>query len=753
MGEAIFRFLFKYPPVAFERGRVAFTSGWPGWVLGILIVAAAALAGWYLLRQHSRLARREKILVWAAQSLTLAILLVMLWRPSLILSSLIPQRNVLAVLVDDSSSMAMAEDGVARVERVREVFGDSSSLPAELREKFQVRTYSFSDTARRLSNAADLTASGTGSRIEGALSEVYGELRHLPLAGMVVVSDGAQNMAAGSRDLMDEIEARKIPIYTLGVGRTELRRDLQVDEVALARSALPGSLLTANVTVRQRGYIGGEARLEAREGQRIVASKQLQFGPEPVQTVPISFTPTSKGIKEYTFTISSPGGEEVLENNRQSRLVEVQDRAARVLYIEGEPRWEYKFLRRALEQEESLRVASLLRTSQNKFYRQGIENEQELADGLPDPQDLFQYEGLIIGSIASSFFNAEQQKSIYEFVSRRGGGVLFLGGREALAAGGYQNSSLADLIPVELQTAGASESFRYTPVKFQLTSRGWDRLQLSSDVDTNKQDWDALPPLGTYQTTGQPKPGAVVLGEGIAEDGGRIPLLVSQRFGRGRSLLFATDGSWHWQMQMESTNRSHEIFWRQLLHALISETPAPVSVSADKALYADEKRVRLTAQVYDEDFQPVNAASAVATVHSPDGSTVEVPLQHSVDQDGIFWGEVNASPVGVYRVDLKAENAGKSIGSSSAYFQRADGILEHFSPEQNVQLLTRMAERTGGRYYPLEDASALPEQLTYSPAGVSVPEIRDLWDMPVWLLLILLLKGGEWVMRKRWKTV
>jgi hypothetical protein len=753
MGEAIFRFLFKYPPVAFERGRLAFTSGWPAWTLGILIAAAALLAGWYLWRQQSRLGRYERVFVWAAQSLTLAILLVMLWRPSLILSSLVPQRNVLAVLLDDSSSMAMAEDGVPRIERVREVFGDSSPLPAELREKFQVRTYAFSDISRRLSNAANLTAAGSGSRIEGALSEVYSELRHLPLAGMVVVSDGAQNLAAGSRDVMEEIEARKIPVYTVGVGRTELRRDLQVDEVAVARSALPGSLLTANVTVRQRGYIGGEARLEVREGSRIVASKQLQFGPEPLQTVAISFTPTSKGIKEYSFTVSSPGGEEVPENNRQSRLVEVQDRSARVLYIEGEPRWEYKFLRRALELEESLHVASLLRTSQNKFYRQGIESEQELADGLPDPEDLFKFEGLIIGSIAASFFNAEQQKSIYDFVSRRGGGVLFLGGREALAAGGYHNSTLADLIPVDLETARASSSFHYAPAKFQLTSRGWDRLQLSSDIDANRKDWDALPPLGTYQTTGKPKPGAVVLGEGIAEDGERIPLLVSQRFGRGRALLFATDGSWHWQMQMESTNRSHEIFWRQLLHALISETPAPVSVSAEKALYADEKRVRLSAQVYDENFLPVNAASAVATVHSPDGSMVEVPMQHSVDQDGVFWGELTASPVGVYRVDLQAENAGKQIGAASAYFQRADGILEHFSPEQNVQLLTRLAERTGGRYYPLEQASALPEQLTYSPAGVAVPEIRDLWDMPIWLLLILGLKGGEWLLRKRWKTV
>ena len=115
------------------------------------------------------------------------------------------------------------------------------------------------------------------------MSEVYGELRHLPLAGMVVVSDGAQNVGADSRDTMNEIEARKIPIYTLGVGSPELDRDLQLDEVALARTALPGSLITADVTVRQRGYIGRTARLEAREGSRVLASKELHFGPEPVQ--------------------------------------------------------------------------------------------------------------------------------------------------------------------------------------------------------------------------------------------------------------------------------------------------------------------------------------------------------------------------------------------------------------------------------------------------------------------------------------
>src|SRR5262249_1100802 len=155
-------------------------------------------------------------------------------------------------------------------------------------------------------------------------------------------------------------------------------------------------------------------------------------------------------------------------------------------------------------------------------------------------------------------------------------------------AGGYQTTSLADLIPVALQTQGASASFHFAKAKFELTPSGREKLQLSNDDKTNRQDWEKLPMLGTYQLTGKPKPGAVVLAEGVAEDGGRFPLLVTQRFGRGRAQMFATDGSWHWRMELEAANHTHEIFWRQILHDLISETPAPVAISSEKALYADE---------------------------------------------------------------------------------------------------------------------------------------------------------------------
>ena len=753
MWEAIFKFLFKYPPVAYSRGRLTLASEWPGWALVVVVLLAAVVVGFYLWKLQPRLSPRQRLLVWSLQSLVLAVLLLLLWRPSLVVSIMVPQRNVLAVLVDDSASMAMADNGSRRVDQVRKVLDDSGPLLQQLRDKFQVRLYRFSSDVTRIASAADLKAAGPSSHLEESLAEIHSELRHLPLAGVVVASDGAQNGPGASPEALEELKARQIPIYTLGVGREEFARDLQIDDVAMPSTALPDSSVVATVTVRQRGYLGQSARLEVREGANVLKTREVRFGPAAVQTVPLNFIPKTKGLREYTVSIEPLSGEAIPENNSQSRLIEVQERTAKILYVEGEPRWEYKFLRRALEEDSNLRLVSLLRTSANKFYRQGIENEQELAEGLPGRKELFKYDGLIVGSINASFFSPQQQEDIYAFVSRRGGGALFLGGREALGDGGYQSSSLADLLPVQLENPGRSASFQRKPVKFQLTPRGLERLQLTADEESNREGWQKLPPLGTYQILGEPKPGAVVLAEAVAPEGRHYPVLAFQRFGRGRGMVFATDGSWRWRMEMDATNRSHETFWKQILHFLVNDTPAPVSISAGKTLYMDEQRVDLVAQVHDENSEPVNGAAVVATIFPPDGTTQELPLQPSTAEDGIFRGTWEAKPAGVYRVEVAARLGDREIGKSASYFQRADGLLEFFSPEQNVPLLTRLAEQTGGRYYPLEKTGALPEQLTYSPAGVTVPEVRDLWDMPAWFLLLFLLKGTEWVLRKRWRTI
>ena len=174
-----------------------------------------------------------------------------------------PQQNVLAILVDDSASMAMDDQDRPRADQVREVLAESGPLLAELREKFQVRLYRFSQRKRNGSiRRPELTASGPSSHLQDALAQAYSELRHLPLAGVVLVSDGAENGSAAPRELMEEWKARKIPVYSLGVGEEEFDRDIEIEQVATPRTALPGTVVSFAVTVRQKGYVGESARLE-----------------------------------------------------------------------------------------------------------------------------------------------------------------------------------------------------------------------------------------------------------------------------------------------------------------------------------------------------------------------------------------------------------------------------------------------------------------------------------------------------------
>ena len=167
------------------------------------------------------------------------------------------------------------------------------------------------------------------------------------------------------------------------------------------------------------------------------------------------------GPHELGFSIDAAEGETEFRNNDRSALVNVANEQYRVLYFEGEPRWEYKFLRRAIAGDEDLRVATLLRVSPNKFYRQGIDAPEQLEEGFPATRDeLFGYDALIIGSIEAAFLSTAQQELIRDFVSVRGGSLLMLAGPSGLGNGGWGQSAVADVLPARLPPTSVPTFFR-----------------------------------------------------------------------------------------------------------------------------------------------------------------------------------------------------------------------------------------------------------------------------------------------------
>ena len=754
----MFEFFFKYPPTVFAKGTFVLLGQWPLWALiGTLLLAAGGL-GWTIWRRRAAIAPsmrgRRTAVVWLLETLLLCLLLFLLWQPALSIATLRPQQNIVAVVIDDSKSMATPENGVSRKQQVVETL--RGGLIDSLQSKFQVRLYRLGDHLERIEKLEQLNASAPATHIGDNLKEVLADAATLPIGAVVLLSDGADNTGGIDLETVSEIKRQRIPIHTVGFGREQMAQDIEVTDVQLPARSLAKSRLQADISFHQRGFGGGKARLVARESGKVLATRDITLKADgSAQTETLLFNAGEAGVKNVEFSIDALPGEENKNNNRQTRVLNVDSAKPSILYLEGEPRWDYKFLRRAVEDDKNIEVVGIVRTTQNKTYTQVPPNSSigELKEGFPTKvEDLFKFQGLILGSVEANYFTPAQQEQIQQFVDRRGGGLLFLGGRSALADGSYDKPPFADLLPVHLPNH--KNTFHRDPATPELTSAGRDSLicRIDENPDSNVNRWKKLPYLMNYQEAGTPKPGALVLAD-MTVAGRRMPLLITQKYGRGRTAVFATGGDWRWQMLQPLEDMSHEIFWRQMLRWLVSDTPTRVVASTPRQVLLDNGRALLRAEVRDTTYLPTSDAQVEARIVGPDGAVQTVELHPDPLEQGTYTGDWDASREGSYVTEITARRGQQELGRDVVTLRRENGVAENFHLEQNRDLLEKLSAQTGGHYYRPNEVSRLGNDISYSDAGITVRETKDLWDMPIVFFAALLLCCAEWLLRRRWGVV
>jgi uncharacterized membrane protein len=397
----------------------------------------------------------------------------------------------------------------------------------------------------------------------------------------------------------------------------------------------------------------------------------------------------------------------------------------------------------------------MLRTSENKIYRQGIKDPTELSEGFPTrAEDLFGYSGIIIGSVDAAYFSPMQRELLREYVDRRGGGILFLGGRMALSEGGWGTSDVNELLPAFLPND--RNSFHRNPATVELTSSGTESsiTRLLDDPAKNAERWKKLTYLADYQDAGTPKPGASVLAQ-MNAGRRKLPLLITQPYGHGRTAILATGGTWRWQMAEALGDRSHDLFWQQLIRWLVAETPGPVMAAVSPHLLMDTGKIQLTADVHDAQFQPALNVHVSAHIFGPGNRSAFVDLSPSRQTPGRYEANWNADKAGGYLADISAadQNSRQEMGRDTVTFRREDGVAENFHTVQNRRLLQQLSKETGGRYWQPNEVKTLPQEITYSEAGISVRQTYPIWNMPIIFLLLLGMLSTEWLLRRRWGIV
>ncbi len=756
--------LFKFDRINFAEGSVGFQS--IAWIVLVAVLLAALVL---LYRTTDRFARpRDRAVSFGLRAAALALLCLPLLEPVLITPDVVPDENFVAVVVDASESMNVPDGrgGAARMEEVRRVLGD---VVPEIESHFKVRYYAFGEEAQRTDSVG--AASEHGTNLSRALDRVLSDFRGLPLAGVVMLTDGADNSRDVPLNHAEALRDRDAPLHIVGFGQETADGERELLEAVVVEGVDETTGSEIDVTVRSWRSEPEPVEVGLYLGNNLVRSeRRILKGDGKVDRFTLFYETAAQAAGEYSVRIEAASGEINTVNNEENVLIEPRQDTLRVLFIEGHPRRDFKFIKRALEDDPAVHFTSILRTGTGKYYRQGIRRADELSGGFPSSEEeLFGFDAVLFGDVEASHFSLDQLAMIERFVRLRGGGFAMLGGGSAFAEGAYWDNPIADLLPVTIDPsrrtalprrfADPQKPLEEQGFRFQPTAAGLGSpvLRLAADPSENRSMWTQMPGLTSINLLGRVKPGAAVLAEKPDDEfGGTEPLLVVQRYGKGRSAALATASTWRWQMLLEADDERHARFWRQFARWLAASAPSKVNVSIDRNRFAPGDEVTARVNVFDERYRPVPEAEFTATLTDPLGTASEVVFRADLGEAGSYTSTILPASEGVYTIDVSAATGaafgtafGTAIGADRQSFLVRPSRREYYDAVLKRPSLERLAEAAGGFYYAPDDAGAIAPNLRGRRTSTSIYTIDYLWDMPFLFGLVLLLLSAEWIFRRR----
>ncbi|MBM3809214.1 MAG: VWA domain-containing protein [Acidimicrobiia bacterium] len=743
--------------------RFAVVLPWWGYLIAF---GAAVILGWLAYaRVPVALTAGQRLGLGGLRAITLLLLIAILLRPIVMVPPAAANNSRLPILVDVSRSMRLQDGGAAsRLDQAKAIVRD---LQTQLASDYRIEVLTFGDTLSAATDIDRLDATARRSDLTGAIADLADRYPPPPgghgatgaVAGAIVLSDGGDTAP---------IEAQSPgrfggPIFTVGVGNPDAPRDREVVNLTAGEPLLPGASIDVSVSAVSHGYGTEPVELRISANGRPIEVRRVTPAADgaPVHAV-FTVSPEPQVATVYSVQMPDTPGEVAVENNTRSVLVPPQTGRRRLLVVEGAPGYEHTFLKRALSGDPGLDVDAVVRKGQNDdgrdtFYVQaGPSRMAALSSGYPFTRsELFAYDGVLFGNIEADFFTREQLALTNEFVARRGGGLLVLGAR-SFDRQGLLGTALEEALPIDLTdrrsriTLASAPAPSAEPNRPALTVDGavHPATRLGGTLDENRERWSSLPSLASVAAVGGTRPGAQVLAVALTAGGTPQPLIVAQRYGQGRSLIFAGEASWRWRMLTPADDTSYETIWRQLARWITAGSQGPVTI-APMAPAVPGTIDRISVVVRDEDYRPIPNAEVAVELTAPDG--VKRPVQAALisPTDGRYGVATRFEQAGVYRLNATATRGGRRVGTASRAILVGGADLEMTQPRLNEAVLRRLATDSGGHYVPAADANRLASLLRESRAGGGTPEMRDLWHNGWSVLAIVGLLAAEWIARRR----
>lgn len=775
---------------AVVTSSAALTIGQPAWITPALVLFVIALVVLIIAYRRVGRASAGRTLAFACKLVALALIAACLLEPLWTRAVPKPDANVVVVLADDSRGMTLAEHlgGRTRGEALRALFADGGDQWLHtLDTDFDVRIYTVAaGMTRTLAPAKDLGFTGAASNLAAALREVSERYRTQALAGVIVLSDGAATDAAALKDL-----PVLPPVFTVPIGGDDLGADLALGPVTVTSANFEDAPVTIQTEVLARQAAGKRAlvRLTEKDGKVIETQMITLDGADHRSAVRFTLKPSHQGVVFHALDVSfagdeqAPPAEATQANNRRLFVVDRGRGPYRILYVSGRPNWEFKFLSRALVEDEQVNLVGLIRIAKrepkfefdgrdtgrgNRLFsntatqredatydkpvlvRLGVKDADELAGGFPKtPEELFAYHALVIDDLEAAFFTRDQQDLIKRFVAERGGGLLMLGGADSLEAGDYDRTPIGDVLPV--YTRANTQASPDAGVRLELTREGqlqpWVRLRDQGDAESRRLA--ELPVFEVVNRVNHIKPGASLLATARTPSGEQLPALAAQRFGRGRALAFTIGDAWRSGLRPEAEKTADlGRFWRQTVRWLTAEVPGRVTLEITAA-DGPTRPTGLGVRVVDEAFQPLDHADIAVSVALPTGDAVALAAEPGTGAPGTFNTAYLAAAPGAYRVTATATTGGMPAAPAEAGFVVDHDAAEFARLTPDRALLADLSQRTTGRLVEAGALGSLAAELRQRQAPVMATSTTPLWHQPWVLLTIVALLVGEWILRRR----
>ena len=775
-----------------EYGSIVFLSrDWLPVALGVAaFVTLVSLWGY----GRARLPMHLKLTGIMLKTLGIALLCFCLLEPQWVREKATPKANIIAILADNSQSMFIRDAGssTSRAEESAKVLkSEPGDWQEALDENFQIRRYTFDTRRHWTDDFASLDFKGRASSLIGVTRKLGEDLSGQPLAGILLFSDGIDTDFK-ENSLPDGLGPLP-PVYPVVIGKPSAIKDISITKVEVTSSTFEDAPVTIRCTLAATGFAADQIEVKLLDPAGVLIETQRPL-PVPLgQPMYVKFEvkPEALGVSFYTVEVGqaeqpedeATEEEATMANNRRIVAVERRREPYRILYVAGRPNWEYKFLKRALEDDPQVDLVGLIRIakrepkfvflgregeSSNPLFkgfggdeegerydkpilkRLNVRDEDELKDGFPkSAAELFGYHAIILDDLESAFFMPHQLELIRRYVSERGAGFMMLGGQESFTQGNYENTPIAELLPVYLERRGP-----VSPVdnlELALTREGlispWVRLRKTAADEEDRLE--NMPKFRVLNQVDRIKPGASVMASMTDENGGELPALVVQRYGHGKSAALLIGDMWRWQMAGDGKREDLPRAWRQMIRWLVADVPNRVQLTTEADSGAGRK---LIVKSKDEEFKPLGFANVELSVlpAGDESKAIDLSVETAGTETGAFWSTYNPREEGGYVARAKVRDEdGKVIGDVETGWASNPAADEFRSLQPNVALMRDLAKRTGGRVLAVSDLAKWAKELPTKQSPVMESFLTPLWHLPWMFSAALLLLVTEWWLRRR----